>query len=621
MLLVTCATAAGESKFLGSIWKTHWSAPPEGFETLFTQITPENAGKWGSAEETRGRIDWAPLDKMYVWAERNDGLTKQHTFVWGQQQPSWTQTFSNDEQARAAVEGWIKRYMKRYGHRVDMIDVVNEPLHHKPAYHKYIGGNGETGWDWVVWAFETARKHAPHAKLHINDFDILKSDGNTKEYLKIIRILKERDLIDGIGVQAHFLERTDPGTIKANLDRLAATGLPIHISEYDVDRADDEQQLRIYKQQFPVFWEHPSVMGVTLWGYREGHTWRKRAYLQRKDGSERPALVWLRSYIEAQRDVSADEDAHDVPESFSWTTDKPIIDPKDFGHDEWIALKDPSIVRHEGRYHLFCTLRGKTRSHALAYTSFSDFDEAHEAKPVVLANHDGYAAAPQVFYFTPHEKWYLVCQAAKDGWSPRGQAAYATTDDICDPDSWTPLKPLGLARTKDRYNLDYWVICNGPTVFVFWTSDNGKLWRAQTTKKEFPAGWSEPSLAYKGDIFEAGHIYKAKGMGMFFNLIEARRHGDQRYFKVLYAEELDGQWRHLPKGSDGIYAAVEAVEQTGGKWLEYISHGEILRDTNNENLRADLNADFVFQGVLDKERRGKAYGEIPWKLGLLRSKR
>ncbi|MBS3822171.1 MAG: endo-1,4-beta-xylanase, partial [Phycisphaerae bacterium] len=94
MLLVTCATAAGESKFLGSIWKTHWSAPPEGFETLFTQITPENAGKWGSAEETRGRINWAPLDKMYVWAERNDGLTKQHTFVWGQQQPSWTEKFS-----------------------------------------------------------------------------------------------------------------------------------------------------------------------------------------------------------------------------------------------------------------------------------------------------------------------------------------------------------------------------------------------------------------------------------------------------------------------------------------------------------------------------------------------
>lgn len=25
----------------------------------------------------------------------------------------------------------------------------------------------------------------------------------------------------------------------------------------------------------------------------------------------------------------------------------------------------------------------------------------------------------------------------------------------------------------------------------------------------------------------------------------------------------------------------------------------------------------IFQGVLDKDRQGKAYGEIPWKLGLL----
>jgi len=26
---------------------------------------------------------------------------------------------------------------------------------------------------------------------------------------------------------------------------------------------------------------------------------------------------------------------------------------------------------------------------------------------------------------------------------------------------------------------------------------------------------------------------------------------------------------------------------------------------------------FLFQGVLDKDRQGKGYGEIPWRLGLL----
>jgi endo-1,4-beta-xylanase len=621
MLLLPCAATAEEPKFLGNIWKTNWSAPPDGFEELFTQVTPENAGKWGAAQKTPRKINWAPLDRMYAWAQGADALTKQHTFVWGQQQPDWTERFSNGEEARAAIEGWIKSYMDRYGDRVDMIDVVNEPLHHKPAYREHIGGDGDSGWDWVIWAFEAARKHAPNAKLHINDFDILKSHRNTEQYLEIIEVLKKRDLIDGISVQAHFLERTDGSTIKTNLDKLAEAGLPIHISEYDVDRADDQEQLRIYKEQFPIFWEHPAVMGVTLWGYQQGHIWRKNAYLIREDGSERPALSWLRSYIERSGTASAAGHAPAVPQSFSWTTGKPIIETEHFGSDEWIALKDPSIVRHEGRYHLFCTLRGKTRSHALAYTSFSDFDQAGESQPVVLPNHDGYAAAPQVFYFSPHEKWYLVCQAAKDGWRPRGQAAYATTDDISDPDSWSPLKPLGLARTEDRYNLDFWVICDGPTAYVFFTSDNGKLWRAQTAKSDFPAGWSRPVLAHRGDIFEAGHIYKAGGMDLFFNLIEARRHGDQRYFKVLYADELDGPWRHLPENTDGLFAAVETVEQADGKWMDYVSHGEILRETNDETLMADLNADFIFQGIRHRERTGRDYGDIPWKLGLLRANR
>jgi endo-1,4-beta-xylanase len=297
--MVSTAGFTDEPKFLGAIWKTHWNTPPEGFDELFTQVTPENAGKWGAAEKDKGQINWGSLDKMYDWAQQSGAQTKQHTFVWGSQQPSWTSNFSNGQQARDAIENWIKSYMDRYGDKVDMIDVVNEPLHAKPDYRQHIGGDGATGWDWVVWSFEMARKHAPEAKLHINDYDILKSNNNTGKYLQIINILKGKGLIDGIGVQVHFLENVGADRIKHNLDRLAATGLPIHISEYDVHVGDDQRQLQIYKEQFSLFWEHPSVLGVTLWGYQEGHMWRKNGYLLRSDGSNRPALTWLRSYVKA----------------------------------------------------------------------------------------------------------------------------------------------------------------------------------------------------------------------------------------------------------------------------------------------------------------------------------
>lgn len=85
-----------------------------------------------------------------------------------------------------------------------------------------------------------------------------------------------------------------------NLDALAATGLPIYVTEFDLDGPTDAQQLADYKRVFPVFWDHPAVHGITLWGFRPG-LWRDKeaAYLIRADRTERPALAWLRDYVAA----------------------------------------------------------------------------------------------------------------------------------------------------------------------------------------------------------------------------------------------------------------------------------------------------------------------------------
>jgi endo-1,4-beta-xylanase len=49
---------------------------------------------------------------------------------------------------------------------------------------------------------------------------------------------------------------------------------------------------------FPLFWQHPAIKGITLWGYRPG-MWRtgQGANLALDNGAERPALVWLREYV------------------------------------------------------------------------------------------------------------------------------------------------------------------------------------------------------------------------------------------------------------------------------------------------------------------------------------
>ncbi len=289
---ISAQIAKDMCKFLGNV--IAYSTPTD-FDTYWNQVTPENAGKWGSVESIRDNMSWYGLNTAYNHAQAEGYPFRWHTVVWGQQQPNWITALTEEEQ-REEVEEWIRLYSEKYP-ETDFVDVVNEPLHAPPSYKVALGGNGSTGWDWVVWVFKKARQYLPDAKLHINDYGILNSTFSTGMYVNLINILKDSSLIDGIGVQGHGFESTDINTIKANLSTLAATKLPIYVTEYDVDIADDDQQSDIYQEQFPVFWNHRSVNGVTLWGYKQGQTWKQNAFLIKSDGTERPSLIWLKNFV------------------------------------------------------------------------------------------------------------------------------------------------------------------------------------------------------------------------------------------------------------------------------------------------------------------------------------
>ena len=146
----------------------------------------------------------------------------------------------------------------------------------------YNGTDG-TGYDWILNGFRLAKQYFPNTKLMLNDVAITGMTAATDEYLKIINILKRENLIDAVGLQAHAFEfipgvtnaPTIPGhpyvpvddmrVHKANLDRLAATGVPIEVTELDLDGLavggvpGDEMQLRYYRNVVPTFWEHPAV--------------------------------------------------------------------------------------------------------------------------------------------------------------------------------------------------------------------------------------------------------------------------------------------------------------------------------------------------------------------------
>jgi endo-1,4-beta-xylanase len=289
--------ATGKDKYLGSCVSTIRSD----FTKYWNQLSAENAGKWSSVEGTRDVYNWGPLDNIYNFAVSNGFRYRHHNLVWGQQQPSWITALDSATQ-RAQVEEWIRLVGERYP-KTDFIDVVNEPLNAPAAYRNALGGNGATGWDWVITVFQWARKYCPGAKLHVNEYNILQSNTVTDRYIGLIDTLKVRSLIDGIGIQGHYFEFKGTGysysisTLKSNLEKLATKGLPIYITEFDINEADDAIQLQNYQIYFPLFWDHPAVKGITLWGYAENAVWKPYAFVVDYRNAPRPALQWLKAYV------------------------------------------------------------------------------------------------------------------------------------------------------------------------------------------------------------------------------------------------------------------------------------------------------------------------------------
>jgi hypothetical protein len=311
-------------------------------------------------------------------------------------------------------------------------------------------------------------------------------------------------------------------------------------------------------------------------------------------------------------------DLSQLPEQFKWKASGALARSKNSSDDTYYSLKDPSVVFHEGRWHLFCTVRGQKRSHQIEYLSFSDWEAIDSARRQMLAMHDGFFCAPQVFYFAPQKKWYLICQASDPSWQPNYQAAYATTDNLADPNSWSKLRPLAAKQAEGKSGLDFWIICDDAKAHLFFTTNDGHMWREDTTLDTFPNGWSGASLALEGDIFEASHTYRLQGQQKYLTVIEAQNGHGWRYQKAYLADRLEGPWAPLAADKDHAFANLDNVVQSSSRWTDSISHGELLRAGFDQRLEVDPgDLRFLFQGVLDRDRTGKAYGQIPWRLGLL----
>jgi hypothetical protein len=309
----------------------------------------------------------------------------------------------------------------------------------------------------------------------------------------------------------------------------------------------------------------------------------------------------------------------------TWTTTRPLVFPLPDAQHPIVSVKDPSVVYHNGKWHVFATTADTTGAWSMEYLNFRDWNEATTAQPYYLdrnPNLRGYHCAPQVFYFRPQAKWYLIYQSQ--------HPTFSTTDDLENPASWTAPQSFfaGTPASVVEGWIDYWIICDETHAYLFFSDDHGRYYRSRTRLQDFPRGFEAPVVVMRepnaADLFEASCIYRLKGLNQYLCIIECMGPGGRRYFRGFTSDRLDGDWAPLPEGSSWAtpFAGPTNVTAVDGgiPWSADISHGEMLRDGVDETMTVDPdNLTFLYQGM-PRTASAPDYSQLPWRLALLHSK-
>lgn len=323
-----------------------------------------------------------------------------------------------------------------------------------------------------------------------------------------------------------------------------------------------------------------------------------------------------------------------------WVSTDILVAPQNDATHFLFSVKDPTVFRYKDKWQVYATAFMVSGPAAAAYlnpttneppqrrgggwsmihTSFADWKDAPSAKLVymdTIPGFNGYKCAPEVFYFSPQKKWYYTFQTQTP--------AYATSETPDDPTSWSePQQFFERGTPLPRLPIDYHFIGDGEYMYMFFTGDDGNFYRSRTTYAEFPKGFSNPVIAMRGTrntVFEAGFTYKIKGVDKYLTCVEAL--GAGRYYRAYVADKLDGEWYPV-EGFDTVehpFAGKANVTFADGvtPWSGQVSHGEMIRETNDERMILDPdNLLFFYQGISDADNRGD-YGRLAYKLGLLRA--
>jgi endo-1,4-beta-xylanase len=260
----------------------------------FNYLTAEYEMKWDPVQRVQGQYDFSGGDAIVAFAESRGMRVKGHALVWHQALPSWVASLSPPE-LRIAFEDHIRTVAGHYRRRVHAWDVVNEAIDDSQAGLRSTVFSRGLGPDYVAEAFRLARKADPEAQLIYNDYGGEGQNRKSNDIYALVKDLKERGLVDGVGLQMHLSAASVPAVadIRANIQRLPDLGLQVNLSEMDVrvrDVAGDaatklQRQRQVYRDVVGACVAVPRCEAITFWGFTDAHSWVDAAF-----GADDPLL-------------------------------------------------------------------------------------------------------------------------------------------------------------------------------------------------------------------------------------------------------------------------------------------------------------------------------------------
>ena len=257
----------------------------------FNAAVHENALKWHSTERRQGETSYANADRMLEWCEQNGIRMRGHCLFWAVDEhvQGWVKDLGADE-LRRAVERRAREVTSRYRGRILEYDVNNEMVDGS-FYASKLGDEIRAR------MFQWAQEGDPQAVLYVNDYSILSGRQLDAYEKQIGELLAMGAPIGGIGLQGHFDDSVDIAQVKASLDRLAQFGLPIRVTEFDINTDDEAKKAHLLGEFCRTCFAHPAVEGILMWGFWEGAHWRPKAALWKRDFTPTPAALVYRDLV------------------------------------------------------------------------------------------------------------------------------------------------------------------------------------------------------------------------------------------------------------------------------------------------------------------------------------